>query len=105
MTREQIVSMYRQIDSIKAISRETGLSEQTVRRILIEAGEYTTERSREIGRLFEQGKSATEIAETMGIRKNTVFLYLPCSRNSYATGEKTKNANNIKRWRAKKGRG
>lgn len=43
-----IVDLYRSLSSIKAVSREVGVSEQTVRRALLDAGEYTSPRVTEI---------------------------------------------------------
>lgn len=40
--RKEIVEVYRSTDSIKATARELGISEQSIRHILIDAGVYTS---------------------------------------------------------------
>ncbi len=43
-TKERIISTYHQLDSIKETSRVLRISEQSVRRILVNAGEYSNSR-------------------------------------------------------------
>lgn len=100
--RESIIRVYSSLDSIKATARELGISEQTVRRVLLEAGAYTSERFEEICRLHEAGLSAGDIAKKLKVSKNTVQAYLPYVRTPYVEAEKSKNAMAIAAWREKK---
>lgn len=103
-TKERIISTYHQLDSIKETSRVLRISEQSVRRILVNAGEYSNSRSQEIADLVAEGKSKEEIAEILHISRNTVQAYLPYSRSPYIINdrERTEIALRIKRWREKK---
>lgn len=105
-TKERIISTYHQLDSIKETSRVLRISEQSVRRILVNAGEYSNSRSQEIADLVAEGKSKEEIAEILHISRNTVQAYLPYSRSPYIINdrERTENALRIKRWREEKER-
>lgn len=96
---QTILDRYRRTDSIKAVSREVGISEQSVRRVLIQHGAYTSQRAEQIGALWEAGKSVAEIAEELHITPKSVIVYLPYSRIPYISTEKTKNAMNIRAWR------
>ncbi len=53
-TKERIISTYHQLDSIKETSRVLRISEQSVRRILVNAGEYSNSRSQEIADLVAE---------------------------------------------------
>lgn len=105
MTFDDIVRLYHDTESIKAVSRETGISEQTIRRVLILTGEYSSARSAEISTLYDHGLSIDDIAAELGISKKTVLAYIPYTRNPYATGEKTDNAKKIKMWRNRRSKG
>lgn len=100
--RESIIRVYSSLDSIKATARELGISEQTVRRVLLGAGAYTSERFEEICQLHEDGLSAGDIAKKLKVSKNTVQAYLPYVRTPYVEAEKSKNAMAIAAWREKK---
>lgn len=98
---EQIRVVYRSAGSIKETARRMGISAQSVRRVLIQLGEYTNPTAQQIQRLYEGGKSAGEIAAALHMGKNTVIAYLPYSRRPYICPQKTKNAARIKAWREK----
>ena len=99
MTAEEIVALYRRLDSIKAVSKQTRISAQAVRKILVSSGEYSSERCEEICSMRALGMSIDNIAAKLGITRKTVLSYLPYTRNPYAVGEKTDNAKKIKQWR------
>lgn len=63
-------------------ARQTDISEQTVRRVLIEAGD-----------------SPQQIAEALHISVKTVNAYSPYTRGSYRFGEKSENAEKLALWR------
>ena len=50
MTAEEIVALYRRLDSIKAVSKQTRISAQAVRKILVSSGEYSSERVYDVRR-------------------------------------------------------
>ena len=100
--RKEIVEVYRSTDSIKATARELGISEQSIRHILLDAGVYTSERSQQIHKMWEAGLSAAEIAERLKIKEKTVLSYLPYSKTPYIFPEKSQNAVRIQKCRERK---
>lgn len=101
-TIEEVVSLYRRCGSIKQVSRETKISEQTIRRLLITRGEYVTHLSAELSAMHESGLDAFAIAEKLRMSPKAVLSYLPYTRGPYSFGEKTKNAQRIRSWRERR---
>ncbi len=95
MDKSDILRIYQESGSIRETTRRTGLNHTTARRILIDAGVYSTPRSEDIARLLQNGKSIKEIAERLGISEKTVRHYIPYQAAPYSVGEKTKNAKRI----------
>lgn len=102
ITRDKIISRYRDTRSIKRTAACVGLSESTVRRILLDASEYSCPTSREIYRQIDCGHTPEQIAASMRITSKTVRAYLPYVRKSYAVDGKTENAIKISSWRRRK---
>ncbi len=86
------------------------LSTAKIRKILITGGCWTTERSREIQRLYEEltedgggmltpGEAIQRIAEELGISTVCVSIHLPYSKGVYDLEKKSANALRIERWR------
>lgn len=96
-----IIDSYAATQSLRKTSAECGVSIQIARRILASAGIYTSDLTETINRMHRDGKSVEEIALHLGIRPKSVALHLPYIRSSYVVGEKSKNARNIAKWRAK----
>ena len=95
---------YLSTGSIKATARELKISEQSVRRVLLQCGDYTNDTAKRIHSLLEAGKTVEEISGELHINKNTVISYLPYSRTPYISPEKTENAKRIKQCRERKNR-
>ena len=102
ITRDKIISRYRDTRSIKRTAACVGLSESTVRRILLDASEYSCPTSLEIYRQIDCGHTPEQIAASMRITSKTVRAYLPYVRKSYAVDEKTENALKSASWRRRK---
>ena len=100
--KDAIVSTYKATESIKQTARILKLSHQTVRRVLLEEGLYTSDTYEQVRRMTEAGMSLQQIAQELGIREKSVSVYLPHRRNPYFELEKTSNAKKISAWRAKK---
>ena len=91
------------------------LSRSKIQKILITGGAWTTERSREVQRLFEEwtspkekgGKGLSPVAAIRAIAKHlnistvSVSINLPYQKVVYALDEKSKNAERIERCRKK----
>lgn len=92
------------------------LSRSKIQKILITGGCWSTERSREVQRLFDvytspvssggRGMSSEEairtIANFLGISTVSVSINLPYQKTVYDLDEKTPNAKRIEHWREKK---
>lgn len=99
---DRIIEQYNIHKSIKAVARESGLSEQTVRRMLISRGVYPTETSKQIARLRLSNCSDEEIMEIMGISRQVLQSHSPYTKGTYKGSNKSANACNIAKCRAKK---
>lgn len=103
MTSEETIrDIYRATRSIRATAKETGHSWQTVRRVLLQYGDYESARSEQIRELSERGMDPETIAAALKIGKNAVISYLPYARAPYISPEKTENARKIAAWRRSK---
>ena len=102
MNKEQVIETYKILESIKATSRQLGISEATVRKVLIDAGAFTSDAESSIRKLAEQGMSRKEIAEKLGCSESKVASYMAYKRNPYFSDQKTKNAQIISKWRLRK---
>lgn len=99
---EEVMKLSEQGDSLKEISRTTGISEQKVRRILIDNDGWSSPRADEIKELAASGLTASEIAEKLNLSRSTVFAYLPYTKGPHYSDAPTKNALNIRKCRARK---
>ena len=91
------------------------LSTSKIKKILVSGGCWTTERSREIGRLFgvltktaeDGGQGLSEraavkrIAAELGVSAVTVSVNLPYQNVVYKLEKRSKNAVRCERWRKK----
>lgn len=102
MEKADIINIYRQTGSIRATSAASGISHQVVRRVLIEAGEFTSPRAEQIMGLYEQGMSPDEICAELSLARSCVFSYLPYTRGTYLFGPRSINALRIEECRRKK---
>lgn len=102
MEKADIINIYRQTGSIRATSASSGIGHLAVRRVLIEAGEFTSPRAEQIMGLYEQGMSPDEICAELSLARSCVFSYLPYTRGTYLFGPRSINALRIEKCRRKK---
>ena len=81
--QERILSLWEHEGSVKAICRATGISEQRVRRILIDNGITPSDRTREIQALAGAGMTPEQIAAHLGISLKAAQSHLPYLRGTY----------------------
>lgn len=79
------------------------VSEQKVRKVLIDAGAYESDMSIQVNDLYEQGYSVENIAEKLRVSKSTVSAYLPYTKGVYLGENPSSNALKIRKCRAKNG--
>ncbi len=87
---------------MKKTASALGISEQKVRKMLIDAGAYETEESRRISELYKKGMSEAEISQKLGISESKVNGYLPYSKCIYNAENPTVNAQRIRQCRERK---
>lgn len=93
---------YRTGSSIPQLIKNYGFSKRKIIKILVSSGAYSTDRSREIARLIERGKTPEEIADILNITIPAVNTYMPYERSAYNTGEHSKNSVYSKNYRNRK---
>lgn len=74
---DTVAKLYGDGKSLKAIAKETAISEQKVRKILITKKLYSSEISDKILALANEGKSIDEISAELGLKRGAVTSYLP----------------------------
>lgn len=99
--KDTIIKEYKACGTIKGTAKVVGVSEPTVRRVLIDAGEYSNETVASVSALREAGKSQKEICEILHLSESTVLGALPYTKGTYKD-EPTVNALRIRKCRGKK---
>ena len=102
MNTNEIITYYRECQSIKECAQRFDMSHQTVRRVLILAGEYSSPMSERINTLYDQGYTAEEISEKVGIGLKAVQGYIPYTKGKYMSAAPTVNALRIRACRERK---
>lgn len=100
--KQDVLSVWQETRSIRRTAATLGLSTQTVRRILLDAGEACTEEATNIQLRLDAGETPEAIASALGVTVKTVRAYCPYQRGSYAVGEKTEGALKVASWRERK---
>lgn len=102
---ERVLHLYDHgVDSLNALAKATEISKQTVRRILITNGRWTSDTSEEIRKLYAHGLTPSEISERVGISYKMVIAYLPYPKGPRKDWPDTLNAQRIRATREKKKR-
>lgn len=83
---------------------EIELSTAKIRKILITGGCWSTERSREVERLFEKYGTINRVASELGMSPELVTMYLPYKKTVYDLETKSSNARRCEKWRREKTR-
>lgn len=80
------------VPSIRNIAKALNTTPITVRKMLITAGYYSTELSRKVQDLYEQGCTIQEIMDRTGLKRSSVHAYLPYTKGNYNLPELPLNA-------------
>lgn len=102
MDTQDIISYYNECESLRKVSQKYGISYKSVTKILVSNGVYPEGRASDIHNLLLSGLTVDEIAAKLKISKRAVESYLPYSKGSYLTDNKTINALHIRAYRARK---
>ncbi len=79
----RVLELYGELGKIKPTARAAGISEQTVRKLLITAGAYTCDLTVKVQDLLAQGMTIAEVASTLGKSENAVRSYMPYEKGTY----------------------
>lgn len=99
---ERILEEYLQTDSVKQTAENLSTTPITVRRVLITEGLWHSQTSDAIGELFDSGMPTEQIAERLSMSIKNVQAYLPYTRGSYQTHEKSQSSRQSQHYRERK---
>lgn len=102
MDVKNVVQTYNEVGSIKKTAKEVCISEQKVRKILLDAGAFESDLAIGIRELFADGNSVKAIAEKLKLSESAVQSYLPYTKGVYMADEPTSNAIRIRKCRLAK---
>ncbi len=90
------------LPSVRFVAEEMDTTILRARKLLITAGYYSTEMSRKVRKLHEQGVPVSEIMETTGLGQASVYSYLPYLGLAWNLEERTANADRLRAYRRRK---
>ena len=97
----RICRLYLEGYSMHSIARKTGLSDQKIRRVLIQYGLYSNDTIKAVHDLHNDGKTIDQIAETLGMGRKAIIAMLPYNNRPYGLDRPTPNAAYLRHWRNK----
>ena len=101
MKSGDVVSAYEKEGSLKKVARRYDVSEQKIRKILIEANAYESDTANKVNDMYKQGYGAQYIADKLKMSISAVSGYLPYTKGQYLADEPTENAIRIRQCRQK----
>lgn len=103
MDENEITGMYKKCHSLRETARRLGVSYQTVRRIIINAGEIPDGRATDVHTMADTLRmTVQEIAEELHISQKAVRGFMPYSKGRYALTIPSENAKRIRACRERK---
>ena len=90
------------LPSVRSVAEEMDTTILRVRKLLITADFYSTEMSRRVQELAEQGYSMKEIMEETELGRASVYSYLPYQGLAFNLDQSTVNADRLKLFRRRK---
>ena len=88
--------------SISQVAARMGTSRMRVRKLLITAGYYTTDTSRKVQKLFDQGMSVQDISKKLKLGRSAVHNMLPYKKGIYKLEDPTLNAEQCQQFQSRK---
>lgn len=92
------------IDHVKlrSVANHFGITLIKARKLLITGGKYSTWLSREVQELYAKGMSIQEIIRKTGLKKSSVYSYLPYNHLAYNLPDSSIEAERQKQYRVRK---
>lgn len=100
-TDKAIIELWKQHESVKMVEQHSGYTRYKIMKCLSTHGYILNTVHQRILQLHEQGKTADQIAKSVGLSAATVKAYLPRVRPEYGQ-HYSKNAQIIYNWRKRK---
>lgn len=101
MKPEDVISAYEKEGSLKKVARLYDVSEQKIRKILIDVNAYESDIANKVNDMYKQGYGAQYIADKLKMSISAVSSYLPYTKGQYLADEPTENAIRIRQCRQK----
>ncbi len=101
MKPEDVISAYEKEGSLKKVARLYDVSEQKIRKILIDANAYESDIANKVNDMYKQGYGVQYIADKLKMSISAVSSYLPYTKGQYLADEPTENAIRIRQCRQK----
>lgn len=101
MKPEDVISAYEKEGSLKKVARLYDVSEQKIRKILIDANAYESDIANKVNDMYKQGYGVQYIADKLKMSISAVSNYLPYTKGQYLADEPTENAIRIRQCRQK----
>lgn len=96
-----VAESYDETGELKLTAEEFDMSALKIRKLLITAGVYSNEISKEVNDLYAKGKTIAEIQQITGLGKSSVNGYLPYTKAVYKPEELSLNAERINVFRSR----
>ena len=101
MKPEDVISAYEKEGSLKKVAKLYDVSEQKIRKILIDANAYESDIANKVNDMYKQGYGVQYIADKLKMSISAVSSYLPYTKGQYLADEPTENAIRIRQCRQK----
>lgn len=101
MKPEDVISAYEKEGSLKKVARLYDVSEQKIRKILIDANAYESDIANKVNDMYKQGYGVQYIADKLKMSISAVSSYLPYTKGQCLADEPTENAIRIRQCRQK----
>ena len=101
MKPEDVVSAYEKEGSLKKVAKLYDVSEQKIRKILIDTNAYESDTANKVNDMYKQGYGVQYIADKLKMSISTVSSYLPYTKGQYLADKPTENAIRIRQCRQK----
>lgn len=88
---KNVTKLYEGGESMRNIAKALNVSLGKVKKLLVTAGMFSNEMSEQIQALYKT-MDVQEIAQTLGVSKSTVNMYIPYTRGTYPFDSPTSNA-------------
>lgn len=92
----QVIEEYQRTGSVRQAAQNVGTTLVRAQRILISEGLWSSPTSRNVGRLYAEGKTVAQIAAELYLSTKTVQAYLPYTRSPQGYGGDDRSADAVR---------